>query len=230
MKKIGLKVMAAVAAATIVAGTGTAACAREMWLHINNTGVQRNVCQMWGFDMLPVLDIAGEIGFNVSFDGSAAVLYNDSKSFTFTLGDASVYDGDGNWYGLDVPAQYIQGSFMIPVKFFIDTFGYSYVWDPYMDYLFLNSEDKYNSMISSEEYALAKQYNSREMIETAKGMLGIPANLDVDSIYGAPYFWEGVGKFMTPITFYHNGEYVAGADFDTMTCDNMRSIHMYSEE
>lgn len=229
MKKF-LKRISAVAAAVAIITAGSSVCAREMWIHVNNHGLQRNICQVWGFDMIPILDIAGELGFNVNFDGTTAVLHNDAQTFKFTLGDASVYDGAGNWYGLDVVPQYIDGRLMIPVKFLTDVFGYSYVWDPYMDYLFLNSEEMYNKMLSSESYELAKQYNSYERIQIAKQKLGIPNWLNVDCIYGAPYYWQGAGMYMTPISFYHNGEYVAGADFDTATFQNMKSIYNYSDK
>ena len=202
--------------------------ARQMWLHVNNQGVQREVCQVWGFDMLPILDIAGELGFSVTTDGSKAVLSNANNSYTFRLGDATVYDAYGNWYGLDVVPQYIKGRFMIPAKFFIDVFGCSYVWDPVMDYLFINSEYMYNEMINSESYEMAKKYYRSDFKQKAREYLGIPAYLEVDAICGAPYCWTGAGMYMIPISFYHNGELVARADFDIETRENAKSILMYN--
>lgn len=228
MKKIILKAVSALMMATVIAGAGTAVSARQMWMHVNNQGVQREVCQVWGFDMLPILDIAGELGFSVTTDGGKAVLSNANNSYTFRLGDATVYDAYGNWYGLDVVPQYIKGRFMVPAKFFIDVFGCSYVWDPVMDYLFINSEYMYNEMINSESYLMAKEYYRSDFKQTAREYLGIPKYLEVDAIYGAPYYWTGAGMYMIPISFYHNGELVACADFDIMTRQDAKSILMYN--
>ncbi len=225
MKKTGLRSIAMLLIIMIGVVGGMPAYARQMWMQVNNVGVQREVCQVWGFDMLPVLDIAGELGYQVAFDGHEAVIYNDYNAYGFKEGDASVYDYYGNWYGLDVVPQYIKGRFMIPAKFFTDVLGYSYVWDSTMDYLFLNSEYMYNVMINSPEYAMAKKYHTTWLKEKARKDLRIPSYVDVDCIYGAPYYWEGAGIYLTPVGFYHNGELVACADFQTDTYEICRGIY-----
>ena len=66
--------------------------------------------------------------------------------------------------------------------------------------------------------------------QIARQKLGIPNWVDVDCIYGAPYYWQGAGMYMTPVSFYQGGEYVAGADFDTATFQDMKSIYNYSHK
>ncbi len=225
MKKTFLKITVIFLTMILCITCGMSVSARQMWMHVNNNGVQREVCQVWGFDMLPVLDIAGELGYQVAFDGHEAVIYNDYNAYGFKEGDASVYDYYGNWYGLDVVPQYIKGRFMIPAKFFTDVLGCSYVWDPAMDYLFLNSDYMYNVMINSPEYTMAKKYHTNWLKQKARADLRIPSYVDVDCILGAPYYWDGAGIYLTPVRFYRNGELVACADFQTDTYEMCRGIY-----
>lgn len=126
--------------------------AHNMNMYVNDICVVRDVQMIDGFDMLPVMDIAGELGYNCSYDSKTLVLYNDSERFTFTLGSASVYDESGRWYGLDVVPQVIQGKIRIPAKFFCDVKSMSYVWDPITNTIFMGSENSYNWLINTEEY------------------------------------------------------------------------------
>ena len=146
MKKICLIPFIAAGAA---AASALCAQAHEMDMYVSNQYVVRDMQTVWGFDMLPVMDIAGELGFNCSFDGQNLVLYNDWRSFSFTLGSASVYDQNGAWYGLDVVPQVIEGRVRVPAKFFQDAMGMSYVWDDVTNAVFLNSEASYYSVINS---------------------------------------------------------------------------------
>ena len=126
--------------------------AQDMNMYVNDQPLVRDVVSVEGFDMLPILDIAGELGFYCYYDGSIIDLYNDYKSYTFTVGSASVYDESGNWYGLDVVPQEINGKVRIPAKFFQDTMGMSYTWDSVTNTIFMNSEDTYNWLINTYEY------------------------------------------------------------------------------
>lgn len=154
-----IKTIAAVAA-TITIFSALGASAQDMNMYVNDHYVVRDMQTVSGFDMLPVLDIAGELGFNCSFDGTTIKLYNDSKSYVFTVGSASVYDESGNWYGLDVVPQVMNGKVRVPAKFFQDAMGMSYVWDAVTNTIFLGSENTYNWLIGTGEYQKAlKTYN-----------------------------------------------------------------------
>lgn len=135
--------------------------AYDMNMYVNNQFVVRDIQNIGGFDMLPILDIAGELGFQCYYDGNTINLYNDQKGYTFNMGSASVCDESGNWYGLDVVPQIINGKVRIPAKFFQDVMGTSYVWDEQTNTIFFNSESTYNWLTNTEEYKLAnKKYMS----------------------------------------------------------------------
>ena len=151
-----IKTIAAVAAA-ITAFSALGASAQDMNMYVNDHYVVRDMQTVSGFDMLPILDIAVELGFNCSFDGTTITLYNDSKSYVFTVGSASVYDESGNWYGLDVVPQVMNGKVRVPAKFFQDAMGMSYVWDAVTNTVFLGSENTYNWLIGTWEYQEAEK-------------------------------------------------------------------------
>ncbi|MDY3031487.1 MAG: copper amine oxidase N-terminal domain-containing protein, partial [Clostridia bacterium] len=134
MKK---KILIPVITAAIMGFAAIGASARNLDMYVNNHHVVRDIQTVGRFDMLPVLDIAGELGFNCSFDGTTIKLYNDSRSYKFTMGKAAAYDQNGKWYGLDVVPQIINGSVRIPYKFFCDAMGLSYTWDDVTSTIFL---------------------------------------------------------------------------------------------
>ncbi len=148
MKKLLIPLVAVCIA--LVSSSG--AYAQSMNMYVSNQPLVRDIVSVSGFDMLPILDIAGELGFQCYYDGNSVSIYNDSKTYVFTLGDASVYDESGNWYGLDVVPQALNGSVRVPAKFFQDVMGMSYVWDSVTNTIFMNSEDTYNWLINTEEY------------------------------------------------------------------------------
>ncbi len=149
-----IKIIAAISA-VISSLSIISANAQDMNMYVNNKFVVRDMQTVAGFDMLPVLDIAGELGFNCYYDGNTINLYNDTKGYIFTIGSASVYDESGNWYGLDVAPQVINGKVRVPAKFFQDAMGMSYVWDRQTNTIFFNSEDTYNWLINTNEYKMA---------------------------------------------------------------------------
>ena len=149
MKK---KILIPLIAAGIAAVSSISANAQDMNMYVNNQFVVRDIQTVGSFDMLPVLDIAGELGFYSSFDGTTINLYNDSQSFIFTVGNASVYDQNGNRYGLDVVPQVMNGKVRVPAKFFSDVLGKSYTWDSVTNTIFMGSDDTYNWIINTVEY------------------------------------------------------------------------------
>lgn len=126
--------------------------AQQMNMYINNQFVVRDMQSIGNYDMLPILDVAGELGFNCSYNNDIITLSNNNKFYTFTLGNASVYDELGNWYGLDVVPQIINNKIRIPSKFFQDNLGMSYTWDNVTNTIFINSDDTYNKFINTIEY------------------------------------------------------------------------------
>lgn len=129
--------------------------AREINMYVRNYNVVRDVVDLDGFDMIPIADIAGELGYKYSSDGNTFKLVNyagEYRSYTFTIGDAAVYDQNGRWHGLDIVPQYISGKVRIPSKFLQDTLGLSYVWDAVTDTIFIGSENTYNWLINTAEY------------------------------------------------------------------------------
>lgn len=142
--------------------------ARDMEVYVDDHYLVRDVQSVEGFDMLPLLDIAGELGYSCSFDGTTAVFYNDAVQYTFQAGNPSVFDQNGQEYGLDVVPQMINGKFMVPAKFFCDVLNKSYVWDEVTDTLFLGSESSYEWLVSTPEYQEGKKLK-----DTQKAICGV---------------------------------------------------------
>ena len=131
---------------------GTVSYAYDMNMYVNNIFVVRDIQSVAGFDMLPVADIAGELGFGCTYNEKEVVLYNDVQSFTFTVGSPAVYDKFGNQYGLDVVPQMIAGKLRIPANFFQNVFGMSYTWDSVTNTIFMNSQSAFEWITGTDEY------------------------------------------------------------------------------
>lgn len=149
------KIISTIIAISLMCTSVISVCAREINMYVRNQNVVRDVVNLYGFDMLPIADIAGELGYQYYSYGDTFELRSDYNTYTFTIGSASVYDKNGRWYGLDVVPQYISGSVRIPSKFLQDVFGMSYVWDDVTDTIFAGSEDTYNWLINTPEYKAA---------------------------------------------------------------------------
>lgn len=134
--------------------------AADMNMYVNGIFVVRDLETVGEFDMLPILDIAGELGYQCTFDGTTAILYNDWQSYTFVVGSATVIDRYGGWYGLDVVPQIKNDKLYVPAKFFQDAMGLSYTWDSVTNTIFLNSDATYQWLINTPEH---KQANPKYM-------------------------------------------------------------------
>ncbi len=121
-------------------------------MYISGTHVVRDLEVINGFDMLPILDIANELGYSAQFNGTTAVLTGNRNSYTFTLHNPAVYDNNGIEYGLDIVPQMIDGKFMIPAKFLIDHLHLTYTWDDITNTIFINSNPTYKWLINTNEY------------------------------------------------------------------------------
>lgn len=204
------KLISAILTAGMTLCFATSASAQDINMYINNQFVVRDMQTVSDFDMLPVLDIAGELGFNCYFDGYTIELYNDHKSFTFTMGSASVYDESGRWYGLDIVPQIINGKVRVPAKFFQDALGMSYVWDEVTNTIFMGSESTYEWLVNTYEYQEAAiKYNQISYDEA----LDLVRNYFISRGETAPSFYMYDGETNNEFTIrayddvYHDGEY-----------------------
>lgn len=206
------------------------ASARDMNIYVNDILLIRDVCQVDGFDMLPILDISGELGYYSYSSENSVVIYNDYSYYRFILGSAVVYGRQGECLGgLDIVPQYINNKFMIPAKFFQDSFGYSYMWDAKTDILFLNSLIKYNNIISLNNNPQEQSINDAYFVKKAKEMLGVPEYAEVTYNLSDIYFWDGGARFLRGISFYEGEELVACAEIDVHTLELVRGIYNYSK-
>lgn len=126
--------------------------AMDIKMYVNDIFLVRNLETVGELDMLPILDIAGELGFQCTFDGTTAILYNDLQSYSFTLGNPTVIDRYGNRYGLDAVPQIMKDRFCAPAKFFQDAMGLSYTWDDVTNTIFISSDATYQWLIGTPEY------------------------------------------------------------------------------
>lgn len=141
--------------------------AAETPMYVNDVYVVRELGRVGDFDMLPILDIAGELGYQCTYDGTTIRLWKARQSFTFTMGSADVYDQNGVWFGLDVVPQVMNGRVMVPANFFIYNLGTSYTWDGKTSTLFLNSDSTYHWLVSTPEYqqGLTAENDTRNSLE-----------------------------------------------------------------
>ena len=54
-------------------------------------------------------------------------------------------------------------------------------------------------------------------------------DLSVELVISEPYYWDAGEVEIAQVDFYHNGEFVAGASFNTYSDIMIRKIFMYSE-
>lgn len=81
--------------------------------------------------------------------------------------------------------------------------------------------------VGSEKPALENL--SDEQLAYVKQALGVPENLDVQvSIGDRITYWDAAEMWLIDISFYYNGEMVAGALFNAYTLELGRNITMYS--
>ncbi len=127
--------------------------AATMEMYINEQYVERDIVNQGGIDMLPIADIAGELGFEYQPTYNGFKLNGYYNVYTFTAGSASVYDYWGNWIGLDMVPRIIDGKIRIPATFVTKTLGYSYTWDYVTNIIFVNSPNALVETKSNYWYA-----------------------------------------------------------------------------
>ena len=199
MKKIIGLLIACLTIASSIIGVSAA----DMNMYVNGIFVVHDSETVGDFDMLPILDIAGELGYQCTFDGTTAIFYNDWQSYTFVVGSATVVDRYGNWYGLDVVPQVINDRFYIPAKFFQDAMGLSYTWDAVTNTIFLNSDATYQWLIRTPEHQKANpKYMARVYADTFryKGTLASYGGEMVD-YHKVTYYTNDLYYYMADVNY-----------------------------
>lgn len=101
--------------------------------------------------------------------------------------------------------------------------AYSYMNRYFVDPIIYNDSSD-TDVKPSEGFEL-----SNEQLAHVKHALGIPEGLDVQvSIGDRITYWDAAGMWLVDISFYYNGEMVAGALFNADTLELGRNITMYS--
>ena len=195
----------------LISGIGSAQAA-ETGMYVNNAYVSREFDTIGQFDMVPILDIAGELGYGCDFDGSQFRLYNDNVTYTFTMGSADVFSHDGTWFGLDVVPQFINGRVMIPANFLIYILGTPYTWDNVTQTLFINSNYSYRWLTGTKEYKEAKEAKAIE--NTRNAILGWWTSSTYTNLNRYMYFSsDGSARFDSNFGVSYDGFYrVTGAN------------------
>ena len=83
-----------------------------------------------GRTLVPVRGVFEDLGFNVSWNEQArqVTLSRANDTIVITIGSAA-FTANGASHTLDVPAQIIGGSTMIPLRAVLESVGYGLVWD-----------------------------------------------------------------------------------------------------
>lgn len=147
-----LKVFISAVAALVVSFTALTVSAQNMDLYVKNQYVERDVVTYADIDMLPIADIAGELGFKYTETLYGFSLYNEQTSFSFVLGSPIVYCNNQPHIGLDVVPMIINGRVRLPSTFFTRNLGLSYTWDRVTNAIFISSDDMLREIQSANWY------------------------------------------------------------------------------
>ena len=139
-------------ASALICFAGINASAAPMEMYINEQYVERDIVSQGSFDMLPIADIAGELGFTYQPTYNGFKLNGYNNSYTFTMGSANVYDAYGRWIGLDIITKVMDGKIRVPETFLTRNLGYSYTWDYVTNVIYVNSPNALNEAKSSYWY------------------------------------------------------------------------------
>ena len=95
---------------------------------VNFTGTQPTIVD--GRTLVPVRGVFETLGFDVSWnpDLRQATLERENDTIVITL-DSETFTTNGVNHTLDVPAQVIGGSTMLPIRAVLESVGYSLDWD-----------------------------------------------------------------------------------------------------
>lgn len=183
------RLIAGILAAGMVIGSAFSASAYSVNMYVGNKHLVRDMQTRGRFDMLPIMDIAGELGYQVYYENGKFWLFNDKVSYEFTVGKASFYDQDGNWYGLDVVPQFINGKLRLPYSFFKQiNVSYNNKWDT----VFIGSDYTYNWLINTDSY------------RATSGRLSNGAPINVDYVREGCMGWQEAAKYAVQYAKNHS--------------------------
>lgn len=153
------KIVSLVSACGVLAASGSV-FAHDMDIYIKSYHVIRDVQNVNGYDMLPIADIAGELGYTYTVTGTNEFTIGaKNKNYVFTINKNMVYDNAGGRYSLAVPPQIMEDSVRIPSNFFTEVLDVGYIWDEWINALFIDAENSYEWIITTPEYSAAKGVN-----------------------------------------------------------------------
>lgn len=184
MKKIIAKAIAVGLALTFAAVPASAATYN---MYVCDIHLCREIVSIAGFDMIPVMDIAGELGVYAGFDGTTLSISDDTDTYYITDGSAEVTSKNGIYYGFDVVPQWINGKFMIQLDFLRDVMGLSVLWDDVTRAMFIGSDNAYSTLVTSPEYTRAKQYLG---VSFADRFAGNPIDKAFYDVEHKPGMWK----------------------------------------
>ena len=83
-----------------------------------------------GRTLVPIRDVFEGLGFDVAWDGTTQTVTLDRSTHTvlLTVGQ-STFTANGTAHELDVPAQIINGSTLLPLRAVVESIGYTIDWD-----------------------------------------------------------------------------------------------------
>lgn len=107
--------------------------------------------------LIPLRGIFEKMGYNVSWDANtkSCVISNDIQTITMRSGHKGMQVNE-QAYMLDVPAQIINDSFMIPLRAVAECTGATVTWDAASKSVYINSNQKEQVSFSVNEYV--KEY------------------------------------------------------------------------
>lgn len=153
------KIVSAAALCAVLLQAG-AAYAYDVDIYIKSYHVIRDIRNVDGYDMLPIADIAGELGYTytVISDDKFSVTANN-RTYDFTINDNMAYDNNGGRYNLGTAPQIMEGAVRIPSNFFTEILDVGYIWDEYIHAVFIDAQNSYDWIITTPEYQAAQGIN-----------------------------------------------------------------------
>ncbi len=122
-----------------------------------------------GRTLIPLRGLFEKLGYTVEWNGdtkTASLSYNNKK-IDITAGSSTMIIGKSNTVTLDVPAQIINGSMMLPLRAIGEATGLVVEWDDSSKTVTLSSD---NAVIKADDKAAAKtaEYGNKISTDTAE--------------------------------------------------------------
>lgn len=135
MKKLFQFICTLLLATAVAAGMSQLTVMANDEIHVTIDGTQVNFTGQGpviveGRTLVPVRGVFEQLGFVPAWDGDArqATLTRADYTIVITIG-SYVFTTNGINYELDVPAQIIDGSTMLPIRAVLESVGYTLDWD-----------------------------------------------------------------------------------------------------